>query len=653
MLKIEKNFFIVDGEEIEKKKKDLQNQTFHQGKGEAFFKALGHPLIQEKRKALRHKIKKHQCVGLYDVSGFGEDLCALLDLGPSDIHHVFVQSMTKVGSTVGGIPAEAISSLKDTSVDFLLIADFDPGRLGHQIHSFIPKGCIVEDLNTLKLEESFLTNPQRYLDPINFATNFSFFQEAEGVHTTIVTANYWHRYGGKEVRLFCLLFDQMGQEIVRWTHSLEPCEHLIILDSREIRQRFGLQEVTGQLFLHVLGARGHDIVKYALDITSDDGMVFGSTHDANAWPSIYFAGLPAPQEERGEDILLWLQNSHPVTIPSNTIHLQRMGEDSQGVTIPQEVPPFGSVAISLKKYLPEARWPGQLGIRGGNYFVRPRYGIVRGDRRTIAHVNVERDLLAPDPHWHKVAPAFGKGYLVPSPLLPLGRFDQELLPTPMSRLQKNLPLKVLAYDAEGKQIAEYSLGKLPRHHETVFSINRWLQGKIDPKAQGHLETIYDLEAGSEVDGCLHAIFRFHDLETHHVAETSFGSHLFNDLMTYKNEPFSYNHIPPGLSTRLFLRVATSPIRTFCHLSYPVSRRWHPMSRTQLCLMSYRGELLETVPLEIPENGSHLFWVDETFKKIPPSDPFFVLIRDETCRLFGYHGREFIGKSFSLDHMFGF
>lgn len=78
-----------------------------------------------------------------------------------------------------------------------------------------------------------------------------------------------------------------------------------------------------------------------------------------------------------------------------------------------------------------------------------------------------------------------------------------------------------------------------------------------------------------------------------------------------------------------------------------------MSRTQLCLMSYRGELLETVPLEIPENGSHLFWVDETFKKIPPSDPFFVLIRDETCRLFGYHGREFIGKSFSLDHMFGF
>ena len=32
---------------------------------------------------------------------------------------------------------------------------------------------------------------------------------------------------------------------------------------------------------------------------------------------------------------------------------------------------------------------------------------------------------------------------------------------------------------------------------------------------------------------------------------------------------------------------------------------------------------------------------------------YVLIRDTTCRLFGYHGLIRDGAAFSLDHMFGF
>ena len=45
----------------------------------------------------------------------------------------------------------------------------------------------------------------------------------------------------------------------------------IVLDSREVRERFGLPEFTGQLFLHVVGAAGHDVVKYALDTFGRDG----------------------------------------------------------------------------------------------------------------------------------------------------------------------------------------------------------------------------------------------------------------------------------------------------------------------------------------------------------------------------------------------
>jgi hypothetical protein len=32
---------------------------------------------------------------------------------------------------------------------------------------------------------------------------------------------------------------------------------------------------------------------------------------------------------------------------------------------------------------------------------------------------------------------------------------------------------------------------------------------------------------------------------------------------------------------------------------------------------------------------------------------YIIVRDETCRLFGYHGVEGGEGSFSLDHMFGF
>jgi hypothetical protein len=32
---------------------------------------------------------------------------------------------------------------------------------------------------------------------------------------------------------------------------------------------------------------------------------------------------------------------------------------------------------------------------------------------------------------------------------------------------------------------------------------------------------------------------------------------------------------------------------------------------------------------------------------------YILVRDQSCRLFGYHGLVVDGQSFSLDHMFGF
>ena len=70
-----------------------------------------------------------------------------------------------------------------------------------------------------------------------------------------------------------------------------------------------------------------------------------------------------------------------------------------------------------------------------------------------------------------------------------------------------------------------------------------------------------------------ADFRYRHRLSAHAAETSFGSHMFNTPVVYRDEPQSYAGPPPGLSTRLFLRLGPAGYDTFCHLIYPTSATW--------------------------------------------------------------------------------
>ena len=173
---------------------------------------------------------------------------------------------------------------------------------------------------------------------------------------------------------------------------------------------------------------------------------------------------------------------------------------------------------------------------------------------------------------------------------------------------------------------------------------------------GHVELTYDFAAGTDVDGWLHALFRYEDRASGHAAETSFGAHIFNTVLTYKDEPQSYAGRPPGLSTRLFLRLGEAPLDTICHLVYPASMPWYPLSSTDLMLLDATGREVARRRVEIPCGGS-LFWrYHETFtadERAAAGAEAYVVIRDVTCRLFGYHGLAGAGGRFSLDHMFGF
>ena len=89
------------------------------------------------------------------------------------------------------------------------------------------------------------------------------------------------------MRLWLRLFDADGAVLATWEEAAPAGAGGIAIDSREVRARFGLPEFTGQLFVHAIGAAGHDVVKYALDTygTRRRARSLSCTHDANAWPS--------------------------------------------------------------------------------------------------------------------------------------------------------------------------------------------------------------------------------------------------------------------------------------------------------------------------------------------------------------------------------
>ena len=186
-----------------------------------------------------------------------------------------------------------------------------------------------------------------------------------------------------------------GAVLAEWEDEAPAGPGGYVLDSTVIRRRFGLGPFAGQLFIHAMGVAGHDVVKYALDTyATDNGPSLSCTHDANAWPSDRFAGLPAPRAD--ERVILWVQNSHAVPIPAGAMALDRMGEEAP-VAIDVEIAPFASHPLDVADYFPGLHWPAQIELRAGRHVVRPRYEVVRGGRTRIAHINVERGDLKDDP----------------------------------------------------------------------------------------------------------------------------------------------------------------------------------------------------------------------------------------------------------------
>jgi len=352
-------------------------------------------------------------------------------------------------------------------------------------------------------------------------------------------------------------------------------------------------------------------------------------------------------------VILWVQNSHAAPIPAGAISLDRMGAE-RPVPLPEAIAPFATRALDVAELLPDLRWPAQIELRSGRHVVRPRYEVERAGRTRIAHINVERADLKPDPDIKSLSPLLGRGFLLPFPILPRREFTSVGLPTPMAHTQDNLPLRLDLFAPDGTPVAQNFLGRLPRDHACAIDIDDVLGEDALPDG-GHGELVYDFANGGEADGWLHGLFRYELRDGSHAAETSFGAHMFNSIMTFKSEPQSYAGPPPGLSTRLFLDLGTAEAESFCILIYPASALWNRSSETTLILHDREGTVVAEHHLGIACSGSAQIFPHRIFA---PSDLAraaggYVLIRDLTCRLFGYHGKRARDGAFSLDHMFGF
>jgi hypothetical protein len=615
----------------------------------AFFKACTHPLAVTKIHSFIKQLESFKSVAVYDPFNNVPAFASLHDLSKISVSNVYVQQVADIGKVVLDRATKPVDEIDSESPEAIAVFAFNADIQISNIRHLLPKDCEIITLDSIKIPDEYLTKPADYLNQLNFATNFGFLRDSDGLHTRITIANYWGSYGATSAALDLCLFDENGHIIAKWQQSLGGAGQQFIIDSQEVRKRFNLPDFTGSLFMHAIKITGHDIVKYVVDVYDTKGEILTSTHDSNSWPADYYAGIGAPQD--GEKVILWIQNCHPIPIQSGTVGVRLMGQKSTSY-LDKEIAPFATYAWDLGAAMP-AKWPAQYEVIAQKYFTRPRFEVIYPDgNRHITHANVERTDLNPDINLPNVAKYLGKGYILPFPILKTNEFETVILPTPMATSQKSLPLHFYVYDSEGKLINEKTIAPISRQESVVIRAETLLEGyKFDA---GHVELAYNPAHLAEADGWLHALVRYRNKNTGKAAETSFGAHIYNMPIVYKNEPQTYKGNPPGLRTTLMLRTFGGD-DTFCHLIYPCSKEWLPQSSTDLILHNGEGKEVARKHIKINLNGSQRWSYKEMFnqeERNAAGDNSYIVIKDVTCRLFGFHG-QVNDKTFSLDHMFGF
>src|SRR5215469_8542587 len=232
----------------------LRIETFDNATGgNTLYKALTHPCAAQPARGLVRTLADNGPVAIYDPCGAVEGFAELFAPNAIEIAGVFEQRVERLGRSVVGHRAQPVTELGRSRARSVFVAAFDAERSAVQLEPFLPDGVRTFSLDSMRIPSNRLTNPGNYLDPLNFATNFAFFRDTNTLHTRLTTANYWSHYGSGRVACWFTLFSGDGEILAEWCENCGPAGAGIVLDSREIRARFGLPEFCGQLFVHVVG----------------------------------------------------------------------------------------------------------------------------------------------------------------------------------------------------------------------------------------------------------------------------------------------------------------------------------------------------------------------------------------------------------------
>src|SRR5262249_35212212 len=164
--------------------------------GNAFYKAITHPLAAEPARALIAKLRASGPVAIYDPHNLMAAFDALYPLQNVELVGLFVQDVSQIGRVIQNQSARPVTELARCKASTVLIAAFDSAAATSHIKPML-NGAQVLSFDALRLPDDMLTDKARYLSNLNFATNFVFFRDGDGHHTRLVTINYWGGYGSK------------------------------------------------------------------------------------------------------------------------------------------------------------------------------------------------------------------------------------------------------------------------------------------------------------------------------------------------------------------------------------------------------------------------------------------------------------------------
>src|SRR6266478_5783880 len=225
----------------------LRIDTFDNSRGgNTLYKALTHPHAAQPARALLARLAGAAPTAIVDPDGAAEGFAEIFGLDGVEIAGIYVQDVARIGATVLGRRALPITALAECRARSVLVAGFDAERLIGQLQPYLPAGAQTFSLDAMRIPEARLTNRRTYLDPLNFATNFALFRDTAALHTRLVTANYWSGYGSLGVTCWLTLFDGNGEVIAEWAERSGSEGGAISVDSRLVRERFGLGEFAGQ-----------------------------------------------------------------------------------------------------------------------------------------------------------------------------------------------------------------------------------------------------------------------------------------------------------------------------------------------------------------------------------------------------------------------